>query len=843
LFVLACEIYGPRTECAIRECGQNIPVDAITFYISPSRIRLLTDQKQWGVLFMAQLFRTCLDHRQRYMNALFSRLGWRRANHARCNESRLALLGHAMDQVAESALVIDQDARILYANRGAGVMLGYSLEKLSRMTLAHLRDSHDAGRWAEHWQSLKQRGSMVYETLAIGGNGGKIPLEINATYFEVDGRGYGLELGRDISARQQLDAMRETALREAERLAGAKNAFLANMSHEIRTPLNAVLSMAQLGMRMNRGSKAREQFSTILDAGQLLLGLLDDMLDFSKIDAGKLGLEMSQVDPHQLIDRVVDLSAARAWAKGLGFRVEEAPDLPAAFPGDPLRLSQILVNLLSNAIKFTDHGHVALKIQRSPASLLFTVSDSGIGMSEEQIARLFQPFEQADGTTTRRFGGTGLGLAISKRLADMMGGRLGASGQLGQGMVFTLELPIPADLPRVHPEIAGRIWLAGTGCAVELAEELTQWGLEVSLATPREALTGAGSPVLLPYAALVKPTFMELVWKALEQARRLAVVMPPGGANGIPDGLAQQIDALNWPPRARHILRLLRPEHSIRSMQPESSGPRLTGLRILTAEDNELNRVILAELLTLEGASVQSVENGLRLLESFKQSPAGYDIILADVQMPQMDGYQASRSIRELAPRIPIIGLTAHVLEDERQRCLESGMSAHIGKPADIDELVRLILELHAQQRYPRSAPPVAPAAAARRTQPDVEAVVDWPALDDAFLGNRELVRLGCRLLLDSQRDAPGRLRDLAANGSQVELVELVHTLKGMAGNLRAMRVWREAARFEPLARQNTKDAAQGVALLAREMECLLAEVEARMEGDATGGTGRTGGP
>lgn len=759
-------------------------------------------------------------------------------------ESRLQLLSFAMDQVSEAALLLDQDARIIYANKGAGTMLGYDPDKLSRMTLAQLRHDHDPLHWAAHWQQLRDHGSMVYEVINRGSDGCEIQIEVNATYFEVDGQGYDLALGRDISARKQLEAAREAALLEAERLARTKTEFLANMSHEIRTPLNAVLSMAQLGMRINSSDKVHKQFTSILDAGQLLLSLLNDILDYSKIDAGKLSLEMGRVDPHILIDSVVELSAARAWDKGLNFRIEEAADLPLSFPGDPLRLAQVLVNLLSNAIKFTDSGSVALKVEHSHSSLLFTVSDTGIGMNTEQIDRLFIPFEQADGSTTRRYGGSGLGLAISKRLTDLMGGRITPNGLPGRGMTFKVEIPVPDMQVEPRPVQVGQIGLSGPSCALELVDELPNWGIEVMLCSLRETLITDASPQLLvlPYAAVTQTDFAQLAQQALDRGRRLAVVLPPGGLPDIPQDLAERIEFLDWPPRSRHIHRLLgdhRPRHN---PLPESSTPRLQGIRILAAEDNELNRVILEELLILEGASVESVENGRLLLERLRQGPSDFDIILTDVQMPDMDGYEATRHIRAIAPRLPIIGLTAHVLGDERERCLASGMSAHVGKPAHLNSLVQVILELSGRETDISSATSgsqrveVSPAADTA-TNPTVEhdRVVDWQTLESNYQGKRELVMRGCRLLLDKHHAAPTRLRELAASSNFTELAILAHNLKGMAGNLQAARVWQQAVQLEQMLEQTPAESIRQTEALAQEVENLLKEVAQHLEAVATG--------
>jgi len=392
----------------------------------------------------------------------------------------------------------------------------------------------------------------------------------------------------DISQRKALDAARDQALAEAERLTRVKSEFLANMSHEIRTPLNGVLGLAQIGCRDSAGrGKASETFVKIVQSGKLLLGIINDILDFSKIEAGKLRVESVPVELLAVLREVTCLMNERAQAKGLAFKIRKAQDLPAACYSDPVRLSQILINLLANAIKFTESGSVTLAIARDEEQLVFTVTDTGIGMTPEQLARLFLPFEQADGSTTRRFGGTGLGLAITQRLLQLMRGEIRVESQVGAGSRFEVRLPC----------------------------------IEASLA-PVDSLVGAARGPTLP----------------------------------------------------------------------------LAGLNILVAEDNEVNQEVIRELLSGDGADVTLADNGRQAVEYvLSLGGAAFDLILMDIQMPEMGGHEATRRILELAPDLPIIGQTAHAFAEEKAACLAVGMVAHIAKPLDPDRLVDLILR-HARR-------------------------------------------------------------------------------------------------------------------------------------------------
>jgi PAS domain S-box-containing protein len=381
----------------------------------------------------------------------------------------------------------------------------------------------------------------------------------------------------------------EAARAEAERLARVKSEFLANMSHEIRTPLNGVLGLAHIGYRDSKGrDKAQETFARIVSSGQLLLGIINDILDFSKIEAGKLRVEVIPIDPGRIIGEALELMEERAEAKGLALCFHRMSPLPPHCLADPLRIGQVLLNLLSNAIKFTDEGSVTLCAGYENGDLVFQVSDTGIGMSAGELAKVFAPFEQADNSITRKFGGTGLGLTITHRIVELMGGTLRARSEPGQGSMFEVRLPSASA--------------SGTG-------------------------TGAGET-----AALTE----------------------------VPQG---------------------------------APGARLAGYSVLVAEDNEVNQMVLEELLLEEGALVTLTGNGQEAVDCLRaRGAAAFQVVLMDVQMPVLDGYAATREIHALAPGLPVIGQTAHAFDEERARCFEAGMVAHLAKPIDPELMVRAIL-------------------------------------------------------------------------------------------------------------------------------------------------------
>jgi PAS domain S-box-containing protein len=432
-------------------------------------------------------------------------------------------------------------------------------------------------------QAIERKGIVVVEY--------SLPYPEGDRYFEARTLPLGLDqvimFVRNITDRRSLEADRERARLSAVELASAKSEFLANMSHEIRTPLNGLLGLAQIGLRDTQDKRTAETFAAILNSGRLLLGIVNDVLDFSKIEVGKLRVEQRPIPPRALAEQAVALLSGRAAEKQIALTLEVDPALPEHYLGDALRTQQVLVNLLSNAIKFTETGSVCVWVgveqDEGRSQMVYRVSDSGIGIAPEHLKQLFDAFQQADTSTTRRFGGTGLGLAISRRLAELMGGVVQVRSTLGEGSVFELRLPLIAatSAPAVPPQ--------------------APWG---------------------------------------DKPRRLA------------------------------------------------------GVRVLVAEDNDVNQIVLERALELEAASIVIVGDGRQAVNRvLADGRDAFDVVLMDIQMPEMDGYEATRRILELAPDLPVIGQTAHAMQDERRECLAAGMVDHIAKPIDFRQLVDMIVK------------------------------------------------------------------------------------------------------------------------------------------------------
>ena len=625
---------------------------------------------------------------------------------------------------------------------------------------------------------------QVFERRLPRPDGGIADVEVTLNRIEIGDAVYLQAIVRDIRERKQADALARQALEDAEQLARSRSDFLANMSHEIRTPLNAVLGLAQLGQRESSGRKAEETFTRILSAGQHVLGVVNDILDFSKIEADKLELELAPMAIGATIDRALGMVAGRAYAKGLDLRVVEAADLPESARGDALRLSQILVNLLANAVKFTDRGRVTLTVRVVADSLVFEVEDSGIGMTPEQVGRLFMPFEQADSSTTRRFGGSGLGLAISKRLADLMDGTIEADSRLGEGSRFRVCIPLAGAVPAA--EVArGEIALVGLSDreADWATSDLAERGVQ-TIRLPADADWPAVERILLTPQALTAARLAAA--KAAGQA--LAVLITPGVQGS------------------------------------------------LAAEDNEINRLVLEEILVSEGAGFHCLENGRLLLEHLEQAgDADYAILLTDIQMPEVNGYQTARRCRERYPSLPVVGLTAHAMPEERGHCLAVGMVEHLAKPLDIDRLVAVILQYarvpNASEARPPLPPEVVPAATDMR--------VDWAGLNARYAGQPEFLARLIGLALQNYPETPGRLRAAAAAGDVGGVATLAHDIKGMSGSFMSWALHEQAREAERAAREGEPDVLALAERLALAVEQWLAELAARESTSASPQDGR----
>jgi len=668
----------------------------------------------------------------------------------------------------------------------------------------------------------------------------------------------GLESLRNRLAYEQdreraLGELREQARREAEELAKARADFLANMSHEIRTPLNGVIGLAYLLAQSQMPPREREYVQRIEGAGKLLLGVVNDILDFSKIDAGGIQLEVADFRLDDILDNVSSLLRNRVQEKKLLLEYVVAPDVPQNLRGDALRLTQIFINLIGNAIKFTASGSITLNVNCTHqadgrAELSFRIQDTGIGMTPEQVAGLFQPFTQADSSVTRKFGGTGLGLVITKRLIEMMGGTIQVDSTPQVGSIFSFHLYLEVGKPDSLPQAPAnyRVLVVDDNALARqvLAKLLEKHGCTVE--------TDDSGSAALSRLRLAKHHFdcvmIDLNMPGIDGlalagmirsrlGRRTRLVMITADNPNVPelhDALGDFDEVMEKPvtyARLAGILDRLRGETAAQPLLGPTAAAPLAGARILIAEDVPTNQMIMRDLLESLGVTVSLATNGRLAIEALNAAASAFDLILMDIQMPDMDGLEATRLIRKgsVRPDIPIIALTAHALEHERQKAIDAGMNDFLTKPIDPSQLIRII------QRFPRAESPTLPPdapLAATASPPEMPPFPEIAGIDTGDGLRRMLHKpvLYERVLRDFRKrftGEPGRIRDALAAGDHATATRLAHSLKGTGGTIGAIRLASLAKELEESMKESRPAQDEILATFESELEYVLASIEA----------------
>ncbi|WP_308637677.1 response regulator [Paenibacillus silvisoli] len=759
------------------------------------------------------------------------------------------VMGAAKDLIA----IFDERGQLLYINGAGRALLG----------LNEAFDDHDEmpmrtiGELLQGIEEAHAAGYQEDEVLLRTVQGAFIPVSKILVVHRDDetGETFYSCIARDISEHKRIQFELEQAKREAEGANLAKSHFLAQISHEIRTPLAGIIGLTGLMQKTELTSLQLDYLHKTRDSSEALLSIINDILDFAKVEAGKIELNKVPFDPYSMIHKLAELLSMFVGGKErFQFMIDTPNDLPEQLIGDWLRIEQVLLNLCINAIKFTDHGHVKLQLQMLPGSrsersarLAFLVEDTGIGMTEEQLAKLFKPFVQADAETNRKYGGTGLGLVIVKRLVELMGGTIQVNSEIGKGsrFTFTIELPVAEDMQK------GRFMLGQGGeysvwvvedyepQSVRLCVGIEDSGLTAiplhSWKTAQERLLRSGIGVR-PFALLLDfempDMYGEETWHAMHETAKeagvktIALTTAYGREELLKLPEERRPDAIVVKPASRislyqslltlfeHEARFAPADAEVAAAIPSVAAKEKppTGT-ILLAEDNQINQMVAVEQLREWGFTVDVAETGTEVLR--KLTMRRYDLILMDIHMPEMDGDEAARMIRldSKYDRLPIIALTANIMQEDHDRYMQLGMNDVLTKPIPPDALLQTITQWLRYGGELRTEP----AKSKSRDREAASAVyVPVQALDDEWLlkgipglqleealqrvnGKRDILTHMLKLFMKEYNTFDDRLQEALTKGDFTLARRLAHTLKGVAGNISAAQLSKAAQELEQL--------------------------------------------
>ncbi len=811
-----------------------------------------------------------------------------------------------VENMEEGYFEVDLTGKFTFFNEALRRMHGFSREEMSGLSYREYMDEVTAQRVYKIFNEVYRTGHPVrLDEWEIRRRDGEKSVMEGSVHLVRDANGEPIGfwgITRDITERKaweeklatanrglmEMNELLERAIENANHLARqaqaanrVKSEFLANMSHEIRTPINAILGMSELLLDTAPSPEQREGLEIVRSSAESLLTLINDILDLSRIEAGRLDLDLIPFELRDTVGDTLKSVATRAAQKGIELTHYVAPEVPDLIKGDPGRLRQVLINLVGNGIKFTERGEVVVQVEaerESPdaVSLHFTVRDTGIGIPEERQRIIFDPFTQADGSTTRRYGGTGLGLAITKELVAMMGGRIWVESQVGVGSTFhfTADFGVSRSETRGPPHDLRPVDLEGVPVLVVddnptnrriLAQLLANWRMKpVQAASGEEALallaeaSFAGTPFSLVLLDWMMPGMdgMAVAEKVLAapplKAPRIIVLTSAGQRGDASRCREMGVAAyLTKPVKQSELLdtimtvmaahsedrAVLVTRHFLRETREARTVAALAPVRVLLAEDNPMNQKVVIRMLERDGHTVIVAGNGREALHDLAEGT--YDLVLMDVQMPEMDGIEATARIRarerECGGHMPIIALTAHAMKGDKARCLEAGMDDYVTKPvtrASLLEAMARVLPISSRGAQPQDSPEPADATMAQKpgtSDAPPERALDRTAILDRLGGDLDLIREIVNLFLDEYSSHLSRIREAFSRRDAEAIQRAAHAFKGMIANFGAQAAVDAAQRVEMAARQGDLEEAQRALFLLEDEAMRLASALPRL--------------
>ncbi|MBF0137773.1 MAG: response regulator [Magnetococcales bacterium] len=764
------------------------------------------------------------------------------------------------DAMGEGVYHLDAHGYCTFLNPEAQRLLGWSLDEVRDQSFHDIIHYED-----QEGKRLDRHACPILTTIAQGRifksetetfirrDGSRFPISIVSVPLLEGNRMVGsVSVFQDITARQEILQDLKKAKEIAEHANQLKSNFLANMSHEIRTPMNGVIGLSHLLMQTDLTPIQRDYLLKIDHSSRNLLGIINDILDFSKIEAGRLTMESIPFSLADLLQEITPVIQSRIREKGLELVFDLQANLPQVLIGDPLRLRQVLLNLAANAVKFTEQGSVTITIRGNPQDeghfrLDFRVRDTGIGMTESQMSQLFQPFIQADSSSSRRYGGTGLGLAICRQLVGLMGGQILVESVAGVGSTFHFQVPlqissqetVPRHLPVAMQNVHILVVDDNDVVRTILADMLTHFGVQVELADGGKAAlrrliagaTGQAPPIRLllldwqmpdldgietfrqmcrlptphPHTIMMTAHGVEAIQTALGEEQVVAVLEKPITPSTLFNAL---VHALDPPNKIDHDIHRVGQQVGQVTSPPAGSShaPALRGKQILLVEDNSINQQVACGLLDLMGVRTTLAGSGEEAISCLKHHR--FDAVLMDIQMPGMDGYQTTDTVRrELGlEQLPIIAMTAHAMTGDRERCLAAGMNDHVAKPIDPATL-RMVLSRWLTEPGPQPETTDIPFDSIEK-DPDMTAALPFPDhlpgidLDAARRHVSDNLTLLHKILLDfadRHHNSAATIRENVAQGAWQTVNRMAHSLKGTASTIGALELAKVSGDLERL--------------------------------------------